>query len=827
MRERFDSAVQDVRYALRGLARRPGFTVVAILTLAVGIGANTAIYSAVDALLLRSLPYREPSRLMDVALRDAEGEPSPWSYPKYLVFRDAQRSYSSLALNTELQATLTGANPERVGLEEVGARYLSILGVRVALGRDFPAELDAGPGARKFALISDALWQRRFGADEKVVGRTIDIDGAPYEIAGVLPPGFKGLSGKADAITPLTSRAASGLNEAWSLEFSLVGRLKDGVPPQRAEEEAARLGKTVYDAFPMGQGSLTTSKSTAWGAIARPLDTIRVASALRRSLLVLFGAVGMVLLVACVNLANLLLGRANARRQEIAIRRAVGASRGRLIRLLLTESCTLALLGGVASVAVAWWATRLLSAMNPRDTLRAQGLDGALGAVGFDSIRLDGRALAFTFLVAVTVGVLFGIIPALQATRKELTQELKDPRASAGPRWRRGVSRRALVVAEVSLALILLVGSGLMVRSLRNLLNVDAGFDARDVLTLRLTIPPGVAAPDSLAGFYAELQSAIAALPGVRQVALADCPPLNGGCNGTIMTFPDRTQSITGNAMTGVHWVSPDWFATMRVPLKRGRLFTVDDRANAPRVVLINEEAARRYFPGEDPLGKRVKVYQGGFDAGATVVGIVGDVRYGTVDSTARADTYISYGQSRLQRMMIFVRTDRDPVALAPAIRAAIKRLAPLDPVYDIKPMSERVGAATAQARFSAILLALFATAALALAAIGIYGVMSFNVAQRTREIGIRMALGAEVSNVLWLVIGEGAWMAGLGVLVGIAGALAATRVLRTMLFGIAPTDLATYGSIVVIVAGAALVASWIPARNAARVEPSVALRRG
>lgn len=827
MRDRFDSAIQDVRYALRGLARRPGFAAVAILTLAVGIGANTAIYSAVDALLLRSLPYREPSRLMDIALRDAEGEPSPWSYPKYLVFRDAQQSYSSLALSTGLQATLTGPNPERVGTEQVGARYLSTLGVRVALGRDFPAELDAGPGARKVALISDALWQRRYGADEKVVGKTIDIDGAPYEITGVLPPGFKGLTGKADAITPLTSRAASELNEAWNLEFSLVGRLKDGVVPERAAAEAQRLGSRVYEAFPMGQGSLTTSKTTAWGALARPLNTIRVASALRRSLLVLFAAVGMVLLVACVNLANLLLGRANARRQEIAIRLAVGATRGRLLRLLLTESCTLALLGGAASVAVAWWATRALSAMNPRDALQAQGLDGALGAVGFDSIHLDARALAFTFFVAVVVGVLFGIIPALQATRKELTQELKDSPASAGGGWRRGMSSRALVVAEVSLALVLLVGSGLMVRSLSNLLNVNPGFDPRGVLTLRLSIPPGVTAPDSLSGFYGDLQATIGAMPGVRQVALADCPPLNGGCNGTIMTFPDRPQSMTGNAMTGVHWVSPDWFATMRVPLKRGRLFTADDRANSPKVVLINEEAARRYFPGEDPLGKKVKVYQGGFDAGATVVGIVGDVRFGTVDSTARADTYISYGQARLQRMMIFVRTANDPVAMVPSIRAAIKRLAPLDPVYDIKPMTERVGAATSQARFSALLLALFAGAALALAAIGIYGVISFNVAQRTREIGIRIALGADTSNVLWLVIGEGAWMAGIGVIIGVAASLAATRALRTMLFGIAPTDVATYGAIVVIVAGAALIASWIPARIAARVEPSVALRRG
>jgi putative ABC transport system permease protein len=828
MRERIDGIVDDLRYTLRGLARRPAFTAVSILTLAIGIGANTAIYSAVDALLLRSLPFPQPGRVMDISLANPDEGSGPWSFPKFAVFRDAQRSYSSLALHSTDQATLSGPDPERVTIERVTARYLVTLGLRPSLGTDFPAELDAGPNARKLALISDALWQRHFSADEKIVGRTLHLDNDVYEIAGVLPNGFRGLSGRAEALVPITVRGAEDLNEPWSLEFSLVGRLQPDATPQQAIAEARILGRRVYDAYPMGNGSFTTrTKVERWSATARPLDAIRVASSLRRSLLVLFGAVALVLLIACVNLANLLLGRASARRQETAVRLAIGATRGRLVRLLLTESVVLALLGGAASVVVAWWGTHLLSVLNPGETLRVQALQGGIGAVGFDSIRLDPRALLFTFTVTLVVGVVCGLVPALQSTRAELTSALKDGGADAihGGARRLGISRRSLVVGEVALALVLLAGSGLMIRSLGNLLKVNPGFDADGVLTLRLSIVPGVIAPDSMPGFYEQLQTTVAALPGVKQVALADCPPLNNGCNGTIMTFADRPRTATGNAMVGVHWVTPSWLGTMHVPLKRGRFFGPEDRIGTPRVVVINEEAARRYFPGEDPLGKVVSVYQGGFDKGATIVGIVGDVRFGTVDSTAGPDTYISYNQSRQSRMMIFVRTDGDAAALVPSVRRAIHELAPLDPIYDIRPMTVRVASSTAQARFSALLLGLFAAVALALAVTGIYGVMSFAVAQRTREIGIRMALGADRSNVLALMVRDGAMLAGAGVAIGLGGALALTRLLRTMLFEVTPSDPTTFVAIVVVVGFAALVASWVPARRAAGLDPVRALR--
>jgi putative ABC transport system permease protein len=828
MREQIEGVVDDLRYTLRGLARRPAFAAVTIVTLAIGIGANTAIYSAVDALLLRSLPFPEPGRLLDIALVNASDGPARWSFPKFAVFRDGQRSYASLALHAPGQVTLSGPDPERVTIEQVTAGYLVTLGLHPSMGSDFPAALDAGPNARKLALISDALWQRRFGADEKIVGRALHIDNDVYEIAGVLPSGFRGLSGRAEALVPITVRHAEDLSEPWSLEFSLVGRLRPGVTPQQAIAEARILGRRVYDAYPMGNGTLTTStKPELWSAAARPLDAIRVASALRRSLLVLFGAVGLVLLIACVNLANLLLGRASARRQETAVRLAIGATRGRLVRLLLTESIVLALLGGAASVVVAWWGAHLLSVLNPGETLRVQALQGGIGAVGFDAIHLDPRALLFTFTVTLVVGVVCGLVPALQSTRTELTSALKGGGSDVGRgRSRRmGISRRSLVVAEVALALVLLAGSGLMIRSLGNLLRVNPGFDADGLLTLRLSVVPGAVAPDSMPGFYEQLQATVNALPGVKQVALADCPPLNNGCNGTIMTFADRPRTATGNAMVGVHWVTPTWLAAMHVPLMRGRFFGPEDRIGSPRVVVINEEAARRYFPGEDPLGKVVSVYQGGFDKGATVVGIVGDVRYGTVDSTARPDTYIAYGQSRQSRMMLFVRTDGDPAALAPSVRRAIHALAPLDPIYDLRPMTARVASSTAQARFSALLLGLFAAVSLALAVTGVYGVMSFAVAQRTREIGIRMALGADRSNVLALVVRDGAVLAAAGIALGLGGALALTRLLRKMLFEVTPSDPTTFIIIVAVVGLAAMVASWVPARRAARLDPVRALR--
>ena len=828
LHQQWESVSQDLRYAARGLARRPAFTVVAVLTLAIGIGATTAIFSAVNVLLLRPLPYANPDELMKVTLVTPGGDARPgtdqmvWSYPKYRAFRDAQRVFSSVALYSAEQFTITGGDVERISGENVGATLFRTLGLSPIRGRDFDPGVDAHAGAARQVILSYRLWDRRFNADPAVVGRTIDLDREPYTIIGVAPRDFAGLSGQAEVFVPITARPAEDLEQAQSHEFWMVARRAPGVSVEQSVAAVKLLGSRVNDAYP------DHIANARWGATAEPLNNARLAPSIRRSLLVLFSAVGCVLLIACVNVANLLLGRAAARRREIAVRLAIGAGRGRLMRLLLTESVLLAMIGALASIVVAWLGVSALGTIDPATTLRVgrqNGLQNGLGAVAFSSIRFDWIALAFTFGVSLAVGVLFGMAPALGAARASLADALKD--GSAGSRLGRGghaaSARRILVVAEVALALVLLAGSGLMIRSLANLLATNVGFDATNVLTARLTVPPGMP-QDSLPDFYMQLLGRLRAVPGVVAASLNNCPPLNGGCSGTIIRFLDRPPvDFAHSPSVGVHWASPNWFATLRIPLKRGRLFTDADRVGAPKVLLVNEQAAKRFWPTENPIGKHVEIGMGGWND-AEVVGIVGGVRQAP-DSEPRPEVYVPYYGSPRPGMIIYVRTQRDPASIGGEVRRAIHELAPNYPVYDMKTMAERAAGATAQARFSAALLGLFALTALSLAAVGIYGVMSLMVAARTREIGIRIALGAERGRVERLVIGEGVALVSVGAVLGLAGALPATRVLRTLLFDVAPSDPQTYAAIVVVIAAAAVTASWIPARRAARVDPVVALR--
>jgi putative ABC transport system permease protein len=826
-REQLESLMQDVHYAARGLARRPAFTAVAVSTLAIGIGATTAIFSAVNALLLRPLPFPRADELMSVTLVSPDNGPRKgtdrmvWSYPKFTAFRDAQTIFSSLAVYSGMQVSITSGDVELIRGEFVGATYLRTLGLTLARGRDFDVRLDAAPGAPRQAIISYALWQRRYNLDPAIIGTTVDVNRDPYTVVGVAPNGFTGLTGQAEIFVAVTTRPADDLNQAQSHEFSLVARRKPGVSVARAAGAANVLGRRVNMAFPD-----RLFGSAQWGAKAQPLDAARVAPAIRRSVLILFGAVGFVLLIACVNVANLLLGRASARRREIAVRLAIGAGRRRLVQLLLTESMLLAVVGGAASVIVAWLGTRALSGVNPA-TLHLQQRGSALGTVTFASIRLDWAALAFTLGAAVLVGLLFGLAPALHATRASLSDALKEGGADAS-RIRgdhAGTGRRFLVVTEVALALVLLTASGLMVRSLGKLLAVDQGFDGRNVLTVRMTVPPGALARDSMPGFYSELLDRLSALPGVASAALGDCAPLSGGCNGTLIDLMDRPKvDFAHMPSVGVSWATPGWFATMRVPLKRGRPFASTDRAGMPKVVLVNETAARKFWPGDDPIGKRVGIGQGGFSDGAEVVGIVGDVRQWP-DSAPKADVYLPYAQSPSSRMIVFVRTSGDPSALGPMLRSTIHDLAPQYPLFDMQPMTARTAAAMARARFNALLLGLFALTALLLAAVGIYGVMALAVSTRTREIGIRIALGADRGRVQRLVVGEGVALVSLGTVLGLGGALASTRVLRSLLFDLTPSDPITYVTIVAVLGTAAIVASWIPARRASRVDPVVALR--
>ncbi len=820
--EFLESVMQDVHYAARGLVRRPAFTTVAVLTLAIGVGATTAIFSAVNVLMLRPLPYPNPDELMKVSLvlpargDEPRRDDMVWSYPKFTVFRDAQRIFRDVALYSSWQITATGGEAERLSIEYVGATYLRTIGVAPMRGRDFDPSIDAHAGAPTEAIIGAALWNARFNADPSVVGKTIDLDNKPYTIIGITPRDFRGLSGEAQLFLPITTLPADQLSQAQSHSFWLVARRAAGVTPAQAVAATTTLGVRVNDAYP------NKFDKTAWGAKAAPLDDSRLAPTVKQSLLVLFGAVALVLLIACVNVANLLLGRASARRREIALRTAIGAGRGRLVRLLLTESVLLALVGAAASVVVAWIGVHELGRIDPATTLRLTR-DSGLGAVAFSSISLDWSALGFALAVSVVVGLLFGLVPALGSTRASLSDALKgDQRAGAG--GSASASRRTLVIAEVALALILLVGSGLMLRSLANLLSTDVGFDPEHVITLRLTVPSSGYVRDSMPGFYDQLLARVRAVPGVTDAALGNCAPLSGGCNMTGMRRLDVPGSdIMTSPLIGVHWATPAWFATLRVPIKRGRVFTSADRLGSPKIVVINETAARIFWPNDDPIGKHIEVGQGGMD-NAEVIGIVGGVRQ-RADSAPRPEVYVAFAQTPRSGMMVFVRSQRDPASLGPGLRRAIHDVAPSLPIYDMRTMSDRAAAATAQARFRAVLLTLFAITALALAAVGIYGVMSLAVTARTREMGIRIALGAERTRVQRLVIGEGIGLVSVGAVVGLAGALAATRVLRTFLFDLTSSDPVTYVAIVVVLGGAAIAASWIPARRAARVDPVVALR--
>ena len=835
--EYLDTLKQDVRYAARGLARRPGFTAVAVLTLAIGIGGTTAIFSAVNALLLRRLPYAAPEQLMTVSLTSpAFGgmrahDDMQWSYAKYAVFRDAQSVFSGLALYTPQRFAVTSGDVELLDGEFVGARYLRTLGLAPARGRDFDPGIDAHGGAERQVIISDALWHRRYNADPDIVGKTVDLSdvgavwrnvtGAskPYAIVGVAPDGFRGLTGQADVFIPITTRPAQDVDERrqWqSHEFYMVARRKPdiGVGPATAAVEL--LGVRVRDAFH------DENDRGRWGATARPLDDIRVTPLIRRSLLVALGAVGCVLLIACVNVANLLLGRASMRRREIAVRLAVGATRRRLVRLLVTESMLLAALGGLAGVALAWSGARALSLVDP-DTMIARGNDtlSGLGAVTFSGVHLDTAALTFSVSLTLLVGLVFGLVPGLQATGASFADVMSVMSGDSDVRRRGAGGRRMLVVVEVALAMILLAGSGLLMRSFGKLMAINPGFDAQHVLTLRLTIPPGGVPENVMPAFYTEVLNRLHALPGVVDASVNSCPPLGGGCYRTPIEFPDRAKVDRARRQNiRVSWTTPTWFATVHVPLTRGRLIAAADRAGAPPVVLINEAAARTFWPGEDPIGKRASI---GGDK-ARVIGIVGDVRQ-FLDSLPKPEVYLPYAQSPGQQMMIFVRAAGDPAALAAGVRRAIHAVAPQFPIHDIQPMTARAAGASAQARLTTLLLGLFAATAISLAGVGIYGVMALVVTARTREIGIRMALGADPHSVRRTVVSEGVKLVSVGAILGLAGALASTRVLQQLLFERSPTEPVTYCAIVALLGLATVAASWVPARRASRVDPVVALR--
>ncbi|HJR62437.1 MAG TPA: ABC transporter permease [Gemmatimonadaceae bacterium] len=811
--------LQDLRYALRTLRRQPGFAAVAVLTLAIGIGANTAIFSVIDATLLRALPFREPERLMTVMLRmpandNRVAQDMVWSYPKFRTLRDADTPFESVALHSAVSLTVRGdEGAERISAEMVGADYLRILGIGAARGRIFASDEDRLPPDRLTALVSHGLWQRRFGSQPDVVGRELVINGRPFTIVGVLPPGFAGLSGRAELWVPITAvRPAGTLNNSFAHQFSLIARLEPGVSPERAKAAMPAIGRMIDDAHP------TTDARAAWGATAYTLSEVRLDPALRRSLVLLAMAVALVLLIACVNIANLLIARGAARQREVAVRLAIGAGRGRLVRQLLTESMVLAMLGAVTGVALAALAVQAIGKLTPVVSTVVDRDAAGLTTIGLSSIRLDAGALFFTFGIALLTALVFGLAPALHTSRASLSHALKSGGApGAGFAGIRALTGRGtLVAAEVGLAVVLLVASGLMIKSLGRLFEARIGFDARNLLTVRVTLASARYSSDSAGAMWGQVLERMRVVPGVTDAAVGNCAPVVDNCDGTHIQIPGRGTS----AHVANHMVTADYFRTLRVPVQRGRPFGPQDRRGSPRVVMINETAARMFWQDENPVGTFIDIGEP-----AEVVGVVGDVRFESLEQPAYPAVFQLFEQAPRSSAVVFVRTPSDPGLLTAAVRREVRDLDRDHAVYDVRPMSERLRDATSGTRFSTVVLGVFAAIALGLASIGIYGVMSLSVAQRTRELGIRLALGARHRDLLTMVLTQGMLLAGFGAALGIVGALASSRVMRAVLYEVTPLDASAYAAAAAVLAFVALLAVAVPARRAMRVNPLEALR--
>jgi putative ABC transport system permease protein len=819
---------QDLIFGWRALRQRPSFTLVAVLMLAVGIGSTVAIFSLVNALMLKPLPFSEPERLMLVHMlmpdRDAPGvfRQVFWSYPKYLRLRDGQRSFQSTALFTDREYNLTGSrSPARVSIELVEHTYFNLLGVAPQIGRTFTADETRAPGSEPLAVLGYGFWVSRFAGDASVVGRTVGLNGVPHTIVGVMPRGFSGLSARAQVWTPITTIPASDLEEPFSHSYRTVARRAENVSIGEAQAEVRLLGERIDQHF---SDSLTTAR---WGAVAIPLNDQRIDPLVRRSVLLLLAAVGSVLLIVCVNLANLTLVRALARQREVAIRLALGASRLRIIRQLMTENLMLAALGTVAGLFVAYGATTAGAALLPEaGMVLPRGPSIGLTRLGLDHLGLDAATIIFTLLTGVATAVLFGLGPAWRTSRRDLTAVMKAGSSGAVSRVTGSALRNLLLVGEMALALVLLTAGGLMLTSVMRLQATSLGFEPRSLLTAGLSLPDPQYEPARATQLFEQLLSRLAAQPGIESIAYGSCAPVSDGCNGTLATFPGRPPLPNERRpFIGVRWASPRYFETMKIRLVRGRLFNERDRVGQPKVVVINETAARAFWPNDDPIGKRIGVGQGGFRDGAEVVGIVADVRYGAMETAITPDVYLPLLASPRSSGIIYARSSLAPASLAPTLRRELEALDPDLPMTDVRLMEQRLGDAIWRPRMSAWLLGAFSIIALFLAALGIYGVMSQAVEQRTREIGVRMALGAARGDILRMIIRRVVILALAGVTTGVLVAIPAMRTLSTLLYQVKPGDPFVFGTLAAVLLAVAVFAGYVPARRAARLDPLVTLR--
>ncbi|HZI94749.1 MAG TPA: ABC transporter permease [Patescibacteria group bacterium] len=825
-----DRLSQDLRHGLRTLMRNPGFTIVAVLILAIGIGANSAIFSVINAVLLEPLPFADPDRLALLwGSKPAQDWPQlPLSQPNFIDIRDQSRSFERMASWTFTRFNLTGQDqPEEVQTGIVNASLFPILGVRPILGREFRPEEDQ-PGAAPVAILSHSLWQRRFSASREALGKPLILDGRSYQIIGVLPAGFRFASFPKDTeiwipfgLDPFDGRKyARGSNSLW-----VIGRLKTGVTMDQAQAELAAISS--------GLAQKHAEFNKGWSVTAVPLREQVVGSS-RTALMVLFGAVGFVMLIACANVANLLLSRGAARQTELAIRAALGASRRRLVGQLLTESVLLSVIGGLMGLLVAVWGVDLLS------TLRFSTPSLFVPyVIARDQIALDFRVVAFTLGLSVFTGLLFGLAPALQASRPDLNTALKHSGVRSGSA-RRGIARHALVVVEVALSMTLLIGAGLMLRSLVKLQSVDPGFRSDNLMTMSVNLSPSRYPEDTqVSAFFDQVVARVGALPGVVSAAAVEYLPLSG-MDGSTGFFIDGRPIPTpaDNVQTHYRSTTPGYFRTMGVSLLKGREFSDADDARSSRVAIINETMARRFWPGEDPIGRRIAL---NFEAMRfyrdrppeldlakgmrEIVGVVADVRHSRLDGDSFAEMYVPHSQKPGREMTLVVRCTGAQEGIASAVRRQVLALDKDQPVSGIGTMQRLLEVSMAQPRYNTLLFGLFGAIALVLASVGVYGVISFSVTQRTREIGIRMALGARRADVLRMVISEGARLALTGVVIGLVAALGLTRVLSGLLFEVSPTDPWTFAGITLLLCSVASVACWLPAHRATKIDPMNALR--
>ncbi|HVG21687.1 MAG TPA: ABC transporter permease, partial [Blastocatellia bacterium] len=787
-----DTVVQDLRYGVRTLLKNRAFTAVALLALALGIGANTAIFSVVNAVLLRPLPYAEPDRIMTVLYERRV----PVAPADFLDWKEQNQVFENIAAAQYWQPNLTGKDrPEQLWALHLTADMFTLLGVKPALGRTFLPD-EGRPGNQHVVVLSHRLWQRRFGGDAAIVGQTITLDGEGYAVIGVMPPGFRFApfwATRAELWAPLNLAPRASDRRGSSLR--VFAKLKPGVTREQAQAEMAAINQRVEQQYPDSKKALRLSVD--------PLHEMVVGN-IRPALIILLGAVSFVLLISCANVANLLMARATARQKEVAVRMALGATRSRLIRQLLTESLLLSLSGGVLGLLLALWGVPALVALGPDNLPRA------------DAIGLDSSVLCFTLATSLLTGLIFGLAPALQSSRLELNESLKEGGRSSTEGMRRNRVRRSLVVAEVALALVLLIGGGLMIRSFARIQAIDPGFNPRNVLTFVVSLAGSQhSTRQQRLAFFDQLLGRIEALPSVQSASAINHLPLAGDVwqiGYTIEGRPAPPPEERRGAVYRIVW--PNYFQTMGATIVRGRDFTDHDTKETTGAVIINESFARRHWPAEEPLGKRITITDGDPDP-REVVGVVRDLKQSDWTAEPIEEMYLPHLQSAEPRYMtLVVKSASDPAALIAAVQNEVWAIDKNLPVSQVMTMRQAISDSVGQQRFNMSLLGIFAVLALTLAAIGIYGVMSYSVTQRRHEIGIRMALGASQGNVLWMVVKQGMTLAAIGVGLGLAGAFLLTRLMSSLLYGVGATDPLTFFIIPLILTGVALGACFVPARR-------------